>query len=50
MQALKEALRTLLGDPVAMGLLIAGIVVIVGYHGLRWQERIEKEKSASHRA
>ncbi len=49
MQALQEALQVLLNDPVAMGLLIAGILVIVGYHGLRWQERIEKQKSASHR-
>lgn len=46
MQALQAALLVLINDPVAIGLLIAGVAVIIGYHGLRWQERIDKQRKS----
>lgn len=39
-------MNALFSDPTALGMLIFGLVLIIGHFGIKWQDKIEKERAA----
>lgn len=37
-------MNALFSDPIAIGLLVFGLVLIVGHFGIKWQDKFENER------